>query len=109
VSKLVEVALVGVIGAALLVGAYQHGKHTERKWWRSELAAKSEAVKATIARLGTEAEDLDVALIREIEGAHAKLEDAESTIRRIKASPPPAVAADDACRPVLASCLQRPR
>jgi hypothetical protein len=106
---MVETGLVAVIGAALLVGAYQHGKMTERKWWRSELASKSDAVRATIARLGTEAENLDAALIREIEGAHAKLDDAESTIRRIKASPTPVVAADDACRPVPASCLLRPR
>lgn len=106
-SKLIDAALVAAIGGSLIAGAYVMGQRTERRWWRAELAAKSQAVQATIARLGTEATDLDATLLRTIEGDRAKLEDAESTIRRMLNTKPTVVAPDDPCRPVPAQCLRR--
>lgn len=109
-KKLIEPLLWGLAAAALLYGAFEIGQRVERKWWRSELAAKSAAVQATMSKLGAEAEGLDVSLLRTIEGDRAKLEDAEATIRTLQARKPqvaPAMAPDDPCRPVPAQCLRR--
>lgn len=108
-SKIVDVGLIGLLGGALVVGSYQAGKFSERGWWRDQLAARSAAVAETVRRLGGEASDLDETVLRTIEGDRAKLEDAESTIRKLSEPPKNNVAPDAgaACRPVPAECLRR--
>lgn len=109
-KKLIEPLLWGMAAGALLYGAFDIGQRVERKWWRAELAAKSAAVQATMSKIGAEAEGLDASLLRTIEGDRAKLEDAESTIRKLqdrKVPVAPPAPPDDPCRPVPAQCLRR--
>ena len=103
-SRVVEIALGAAIAVSVVVGAYQAGKISERRWWRAELAARSAVVKATMARLGEDAVTLDAALLRDIEDFNGRLRDAEVALARTRLQN-----VDDgngACRPVPAHCLQ---
>jgi hypothetical protein len=120
-KRIAELMVVACIAGALLVAAFQLGRLSERQWWRSELAMKSASVKATMKRLGLEAEGLDRSLLRDIGGDRARLEDAEAEVRSLakkldearkaalQAPPDPAQArasGDDACKPQPARCLR---
>lgn len=107
--KLLETALIAVVGGAIVIGVYQAGKMKERDWWRTELASRNQEVKATLLKLGQEAEGLDATLLRIIEGDRARLEDAEAQIQVINKKPAATAELDGVCRPVSAACLQRGR
>jgi len=104
-GDLVARVLAGCMIGAVLGGAYVTGKRVERQWWRSEIAAKSAAVKTIMGRLAADAPGYDERLIAEWSREHAEtlraaeraLEEARTAAR----SAPP----DDPCRPVPAHCL----
>ena len=123
-KRLIEPLLWGVAAAALLYGAYAVGKHAERKWWRTEIAAKSSRVQAILARSGAEADDTDQKLIAALGDAQDELTRAESALadelgRKPEDAPeppaamsvdePPVAPTVDPCRPVPARCLRASR
>lgn len=80
-SRIIAGCLIG----ALLAGAYVTGKRVERQWWRTEIAAKSAAVKTIMSRLADDAPDFDARLIAEWSRDHAdKLEEAERRLKGAK-------------------------
>lgn len=106
-SRLVEIALVGLLGASLVIGAYVAGKRVERTWWRTELAARNTAVKAVIEQVGHEAENLDEQLVALIGGEHAKLATEEGEVAKRNLAPAAQSKPGDPCQPVAAQCLRR--
>ena len=121
-KRLIEPLLWGVAAAALLYGAYAIGQHSERKWWRAEIAAKSARVKVLLERSGAEAEDTDQKLIAALGDTHDELRRAEDALAAALQRDPPRpaatspevaeaapVAALDPCRPIPAQCLRAGR
>ena len=102
--KLVEIGLVALAGGAIVAGAYQAGKNTEREWWRAELAAKSSAVKATLAKLTEDSERLDSELLAALGDTDDKLKSAERALSLV--SRPIPLQPDDVCRAQPVACLQ---
>ncbi len=106
-GKLIEIGLCVVAGGAIVMGAYQAGKHVERSWWRQELASRNQEVAATMSKLGDEVSNLDEQLLKIIEADRGKLESAEAQIASINTRPAAPADPGNVCLPVRAACLQR--
>lgn len=105
--RLVEPALWGLAAVALLVGAYHMGKRAERVWWRTELAAKTAAVKSAMDRAGVLAEVEDARLIAALGETDARLRLAEDALSRVVRTPAQPAPTGDVCRPIPAECLRK--
>lgn len=96
--------IAGGLVLAVVAGAYMTGKRVERQWWRTEIAARSAAVKSIMGQLDQEAPDFDERLIKEWSREHVEpLRAAERRLHEAQNRPP--AAAEPSCL-LPARCLQ---
>lgn len=97
----------GVVIIALVLfaaGAFFAGKKVERQWWRTEIAARSAAVKSIMGQLDQEAPDFDERLIKEWSRENVEpLRAAERRLHEAQNRPP--AATEPSCL-LPARCLQ---
>ena len=99
-SKLIACGL----AVAVVAGAYMTGKRVERQWWRTEIAARSAAVKSIMGQLDQEAPDFDERLIKEWSRENVEpLRAAERRLHEAQNRPP--AATEPSCL-LPARCLQ---